>query len=383
MMLKIFKTQFLILSICCLLLTASSVKAATLYLFPLNQNVYKDNSFIVEVRLDTEGEEINTVEVNLTYLSDLLEVIDISKGNSILTLWPKEPVVQDGKVSFIAGIPNGFQGENGLITKLIFRGKEIGGGKVDFKENSKVLLNDGKGTEAQLSFLGGNYEIVEKPEGLPIISSKTHSDQDKWYPEATLHLHWYLEEGTEYSYLLSYNPLAEPDEIVDTPEGELVWMGDIEYKGLEDGIYYFHLKQITRNKQSELEWGPKITFRAMIDITPPKEFEPKIAEIDGRRYLIFATKDKTSGIEYYEVKEGKGSFKKADSPYLLENQRLGTLIKVKAVDKAGNERVEEIKSPYKITLVDVLILLLILMGVGVILWSAKRISVAKKFPISK
>ncbi|GAI24257.1 unnamed protein product [marine sediment metagenome] len=172
MILKIFKTQFLILSICCLLLAASSVAAARLYLMPLSQTIYQDNSFIVEVKLDTEGKEINTVEANLTYSSDFLEVIDVSKGNSILTLWLKEPDVQQKDVSLIGGIPNGFQGEEGLIAKLIFRGKEIGEGIVSFKENSKVLLNDGKGTETRLNFSEGNYEIIKKPDIVVVLPPK-------------------------------------------------------------------------------------------------------------------------------------------------------------------------------------------------------------------
>jgi len=210
------------------------------------------------------------------------------------------------------------------------------------------LLNDGLGTESELNFLSGNYKIVEKPEGLPIISSKTHSDQDEWYPESTLHLHWHLEEETKYSYLISYDPLAEPDEIADEPEGKLTWMGDIEYKGLEDGIYYFHLKQATKNKQQELEWGPKVTFRAMIDTSLPEEFELEFTEIEGKNYLVFITKDKTSGVEYYEVKEGKGSFAKAISPYLLKDQNLRSAIEVRAIDGAGNKRIVKFTPTFKI-----------------------------------
>ena len=381
---KILKIQLLILFIYCFLFIVSSVDATTLYLSPDSQNIYQDNSFIAEVRLDTEGQEINTVKVDLRYSSDLLEIVDINNGDSILTLWPKEPFIQNGNISFIAGMPNGFQGQDGLIARLIFRGKETGKGMVSFEENSKVLLNDGLGTESELNFLNGNYEITEKPEGLPIISSKTHPNQDKWYPEPTLHLHWYLEEETEYSYILSYDSLAEPDEIADKPEGELVWMGDIEYKELEDGIYYFHLKQATKDKQQELKWGPKVTFRAMTDTSLPEEFELQITEIEGKNYLVFATKDETSGVEYYEVQERKGDFKKAVSPYLLEDQKLRKgLIIVKAVDKAGNQRIAEMKLPFIINWSDIFIILLILIVIGMILLLAKRILKSKKFPISK
>ncbi len=395
MILKIFKTQFLILVVCCLLFVASSVGAAKLYLAPSNQTIYQDNSFIVEVKLDTEGEEINTVEANLIYSSNLLEVIDISKGNSILTLWLKEPDIQQKEVSLIGGIPNGFQGEEGLIAKLIFRGKEIGEGIISFKENSKVLLNDGQGTKARLSFLEGSYEIIKRPEGLPVISSKTHPDQNEWYRITSLSLYWDLMEGAEYSWILSRDPLTEPDEIPDKPEpkeGVAFWMGAMEYDLKEegDGIYYFHLKQ----KLSDKGWSERITYRTMIDTIPPEEFEPQIGQdptmYDGKYFLSFVAQDKTSGVDHYEVTEvpwlsfeKTKEWKMVQSSYLLGDQKLRSVIKVKAVDKAGNERVAEIKPPYKITWGDALILLLILIGIGVILWSAKRISAVKKFPISK
>ena len=342
------------------------VRSATLYLLPQSQTIYKNDTFLVEVRLDTEGEEINTVEVSLTFPLNLLEVFDLGKGGSVLNLWVEEPSITNDTVSFIGGIPGGFKGD-GLIGKITFLGKEIGEGVVNFKENSQILLNDGKGTPAPLSFSEGNYLVIEKPEGLPEISSKSNPDQNKWSKSNNLHLHWDLVEGAEYSFLLSYDPLAEPDEIPDKPEGELIWMGDMEYKDLEDGIYYFTLKQ----KLPGEDWSESISYRAMIDVTPPEEFTLEISQeptvFEGKYFLSFATTDKTSGIDHYEVREGKGDWKIAESSYLLEDQSLKSIIRVKAVDGAGNERIAEYlpsRKPFPYW-----IIILILVGTGVIwLW---------------
>jgi hypothetical protein len=326
---------------------------------PQSQTVYQEDSFLIEIRLDTEGEEINAIEANLKLPSDLLKITDFSKGGSILTFWPQEPTLRDNVVSFVGGIPGGFKGE-GLILKINFLGKEIGKAEVNFKDDSKVLLNDGKGTPAKLNFLEGNYEIIEKPEKLPKISSRTHPDQNKWYKETTLHLHWDLIEGAEYSFILSKDPLAEPDEIPDKPESKegLAWIGDMEYPNLEDGTYYFHLRQ----KLPDEDWSPKVTFRAMIDSTPPEDFKPEIGKdptiFEGKYFLSFATTDKTSGIDHFEILEAdrrgfkrgttrKAEWKRVESPYLLEDQSLQSIIKVKAVDKAGNEKISEIIPPAK------------------------------------
>jgi len=372
---------FCVLFCVCFAMLPEAIWAATLYLLPQSQTVYQGDSFIVELRINTEDEEINAVEIGLTFPVDLLEVVDFSKGNSILTLWLAEPKIQKGEIIFLGGIPGGFNGE-GLLAKITFLGKEIGKSEISFKEISQVLLNDGLGTPAKLSLSEGNYEIILRPEGLPQISSETHPDQNKWYNNSTFHLRWDLIEGIEYSYLLSYDPLSEPDEIPDKPEGELIWMGDMEYKGLEDGIYYFTLRQ----KLPDEDWSKKITYRAMIDTTIPEPFELKTGKaplvFEGKYFLSFAAQDRASGIDYYEAVEAdrrgyqrgttrKAEWKIAESPYLLEDQSLKSVIKVKAVDKAGNERIAEIIPPYKITWEDVLVIILVLIGAGVIWWNLK------------
>lgn len=59
---------------------------------------------------------------------------------------------------------------------------------------------------------------------------------------------------------------------------------------------------------------------------------------DNQFTLVFFAADKNSGIDHYEVREGLGEWHKATSPYLLLDQGLHSTITVKAVDKAGNER---------------------------------------------
>ena len=391
---SILKIRFSILVACCLLLVATSVEAAVLYLSPQSQTVYQGESFLVEVRTDTEEEDINAIEGHLNFPQDKLEIIDIGKGGSILNLWPKEPFYsnQTGEISFIGGIPGGFQGQGGLLS-IIFRVNPRvtprESASITFKDDSKILLNDGKGTPTQLTLVEGSYEVTEKPEGMPVITSKSHPDQGKWYKESTLYLYWKLEKEAEYSWILSYDPLTEPDEIPDKPKPkeELTWMGAIEYTGLEDGVYYFHLRQ----KLPDKAWSKKITFRAMIDTMPPEDFEPKIAKdptvFDGKYFLSFITQDKISGVDHYEIVEElkRGvlqpfitklrkkehripkEWKIAESPYLLEDQSLQSKILVKAIDKAGNERIAEIIPSYKVTWEDVLFLvILVLIVVGVV-----------------
>ncbi|KPJ56320.1 hypothetical protein AMJ49_05145, partial [Parcubacteria bacterium DG_74_2] len=91
--------------------------------------------------------------------------------------------------------------------------------------------------------------------------------------------------------------------------------------------------------------------------------------------------DKMSGIDRYEILEEprisflgttKKIWKLGESPYLLEDQSLRSKISVKAIDKAGNERIVKIIPPYKISWKDIVIVLLILIGIG-LLWRIIKI----------
>jgi hypothetical protein len=109
------------------------------------------------------------------------------------------------------------------------------------------------------------------------------------------------------------------------------------------------------------------------DNFPPEPFKiylTKNKEIfNDKYYITFETKDKQSGIAYYEISEKpinfiflakpdikNLSFKKAESPYVLEDQSLRSYIVIKAVDKAGNERVK-ILYPQRILLYEDILML--------------------------
>jgi len=110
-----------------------ATRAAILYLTPSEDSYSRGETFVEEIRLDTEGEDINTVKINLNYPKDTLEIVDFSDGGSVLTLWVKTPLINtntntedhEGLISLIGGIPNGFKGK-GLIGKIIFMVHETG-----------------------------------------------------------------------------------------------------------------------------------------------------------------------------------------------------------------------------------------------------------------
>jgi len=90
---------------------------------------------------------------------------------------------------------------------------------------------------------------------------------------------------------------------------------------------------------------------AVQDSESPEPFTPIVtrdpALMNGAYVLVFATQDKKSGVDHYEIAERRGlrhfffgslQWRRADSPYLLSDQFLASYVYVRAVDRAGNER---------------------------------------------
>lgn len=77
------------------------------------------------------------------------------------------------------------------------------------------------------------------------------------------------------------------------------------------------------------------------DKTPPDEFvitvESTSGVFRGNYYAVFATQDKQSGLDHYEIFE-RDSWRVVTSPHQLKDQLLVGGVQIKAIDKAGNER---------------------------------------------
>lgn len=112
------------------------------------QNIFAENEeFLVEVFLDTEEANINAVEAELIFPSDLLEVKEIRSGNSAINFWIDKPQVKEaGKIVFSGITAGGIHGPNSFLLGIVFQSNKIGGGTIEL-ENIQILQNDGLGTK--------------------------------------------------------------------------------------------------------------------------------------------------------------------------------------------------------------------------------------------
>ncbi len=92
------------------------------------------------------------------------------------------------------------------------------------------------------------------------------------------------------------------------------------------------------------------------DYTPPETFNPQVTRddrvFDGQWFVNFATTDKQSGVDRYEIQESlsgridSGKWKVASSPFVLEDQALHSFIYITAIDRQGNERIIKVFPKY-------------------------------------
>ncbi len=134
------------------------------------------------------------------------------------------------------------------------------------------------------------------------------------------------------------------------------------------------------------------TFTPPDDVTPPEYFELQISKdpniFSGKYFLVFATQDKGLGIDHYEVMESGqfGSFASlfsknkwiiAESPYLLQDQSLESIVYVRAVDRAGSERIAKVGAShfipwYKNYFIWSIIAIIGIIFTGYRLWKKKK-----------
>ena len=329
----------------------SPAQAATISIGPSAGTFTVGSTFDSSIFINTQGESVNAVDIFLYFPPDKLQVVSPSAGQSVVGIWtsPLKYDNQNGSVRFQGGIPGGLNVGQGLISTITFRVRRVGTAIVKLSENSKILLNDGKGTDVLSNVQNGIYSLIFPPPAGPIVTSLTHSDQLKWYNNPSVILLWASDVPVDgYSYVLSDEPLVAPDDISDGTKTS------VSYKNLSSGTHYFHIKSLRDGI-----WGGVTHFAVNIDVNPPAEFSVEVSPATwttSRQMVIsFTTTDSDSGISYYEYaviptdypsvsgSEPRPFFTEVESPQTL-NLDLGSYdIVVKAYDNAGNFRDSTVK----------------------------------------
>lgn len=338
----------------------ASPGGASLYLSPASGTFTIGSTFTISVFVNTGGENVNAVEADLRFPPTMLQVVSPTAGGSVVAVWVANPTYSnsDGVINFKGGIPTpGINTNAGLISTITFRVKSLGTAVISFSDSSKILRDDGRGTNILASTSGARYDLILPPPEGPQVSSPTHPDQSQWYRNANPVFVWQKTAGVKgFSYMLSQEAIDYPDDIPDSTETE------VSYKQIPEGMWFFHLKAL-----GPTGWGGVSHYGVQIDTTPPASFpievSPRKRTTQTQPTIFFSTTDNASGIDHYEIRllqiAGEGInpsnakgltpfFIEVTSPYRTPQLNYGTYaVIVRAYDRAGNYREVEDKLTIK------------------------------------
>jgi hypothetical protein len=143
------KTMFSLLSIALLLGAAviSGNNASYIRLQTDKTTVKAGDHFTLDVYAYANV-PVNAVDVTLKFKEGSVEVIGVDKGQSVLTIWTQEPVVEKDRVVISGGtFRKGFVGEHKIAT-LNLVAKQTGQSTFSAAD-VQLLAGDGKGTEVK------------------------------------------------------------------------------------------------------------------------------------------------------------------------------------------------------------------------------------------
>ncbi len=317
---------------------AGQAAESSLYLAPAQGTFFSAGTFSISVYVNTKGEEINAVQVDLKFPPELLQVALPTARESFVSEWLTPPSYSNtgGVISFKGGIPGGIITSSGLISTITFRAKSPGLAKVEFLDSSQVFLNDGKGTPVPSLLTGGNYRILVPPPEGSEISSVNFPDPEIWYCDSDPTFSWEKKAETDgFSWSFSQNPQENPDTVSEGIQTIKV------YEEVSDGVWYFHLRAKENNT-----WGRASHRAVKIDCRAPEKFDIQVDANSGFAY--FEIEDLYSGVDYSEVSvfntdaAAAGFFIETVSPFKIPCADHGKYkIIVRAYDKAGNRQEAE------------------------------------------
>ena len=365
------KSLFFLCAFCFLFFFAAKTHAADLFVSPESGDLRVGQQFEAIVRIRAgSAESLNAAEGKMTFSKDLLEIVSISRENSVFNFWLVEPTFsnENGTIEFTGGVAGGISGASLELFKITFRVKAIGIATVNIsKGDSAISANDGRGTNILLNAFGGRYTItpalpppppgvppppppppapiipppvqivrpvvpaVELP-GAPALNVVLYPDSSIWYNRTAPFLaQWTLPETiTGVLTTLDRNSTADPTQSEGLFESKI-------FPALQDGINYLHVRfQNTRGR------GATAHYRLAIDTAPPLPVEITVREgnitDNPQPTITYVSGDHVSGIDHYEIWiPGRDPIRTNETTYKLPLLPPGThTLRIRAVDKAGN-----------------------------------------------
>jgi len=143
---------------------------ASLAVIPASGTYETGQKFTVRI-IATSATPFNAVSLSLLFPPSIFTLDSVTKTNSLLTFWVKEPVISksSGTITLEGVSPGGIKEVTGTIITATLHGNSVGSGVVSF-QSGQILANDGEGTNIIREMIGSKYSIIEakpKPQTTP------------------------------------------------------------------------------------------------------------------------------------------------------------------------------------------------------------------------
>lgn len=150
----------------------SSTESSYIRLEVSEQAVETNDLFAVDVYAYAHV-AVNAVDVTLNFDADKVDVVQVDRGQSVLTIWTEDPVITENSVVLRGGtFRRGFIGEH-KIASIDLRAKQTGRSQFD-ASNVLLLAGDGQGTPVTTSQSGDSstslyiYDENTNPEDISV-----------------------------------------------------------------------------------------------------------------------------------------------------------------------------------------------------------------------
>jgi hypothetical protein len=345
-LIKNFNKYFLA-SLFVVIFLPSVLYAADLNVLPTSTTLAVGDTYTATLQVKSPSTSINAVSGTLSFPTELLSVVSISRTGSIVNFWAQEPTFSNtiGAVNFEGVVMSpGFTGSQGKILQVTFRAKHTGSGIIKLT-NGSVLANDGEGTNV-LALLGESTLVVTKaPQTIeevvptselraPSIVSITHPDPTKWYQARDIRVSWDLPNAVTKVFA-GINQKEDTVPVIATRNVRDYF----ELHNAHDGVWYAHAKLATASAIS-----PTAHLKIQIDTTAPEAFtfEESNTSDTIRGHFVLTANDTMSGIAEYRFSiDGEPNYsvdvKDITGEYTTPVLAMGThTITGSVFDKAGN-----------------------------------------------
>ncbi len=321
-----------------------SLFAANLTVSPSSVTTKVGKTFTVDVVVSNNTDAINAASALVTYPSDALSVVSVSKAGSFISLWAEEPTFSNekGTLTFEGVALNpGFNKTTGKIVTVTFKALQEGNVSVVVK-SGQVLANDGNATDvlkttgSALVYITDKEAVpVVKETVVPVIMSPTHPDSNAWFARRDASFEWKIPDGvTAVRTVYSDKETSNPTKVYDPPVTNRSFTVDV------DGVMYMAVQ--FRNASG---WGAVSRYKFQVDTQAPEKLKASFPDgsvtTNQAPAVLIEAEDSLSGMRAItmSIDNGQPIEYPVDSSnvYRLPKQNSGNhTVVINAVDNAGN-----------------------------------------------